>query len=240
MGTNPAYFGCSNNDDNSYAKKGGPTSALPVENVNWYGAITYCNKLSLLEGKMPCYSVKYANSEEVHWEDIVYSAIPTSSSPSDTLTRWDNAYCDFSKDGYRLPTDSEWEYAARGKNGADNYTYAGSDDICDVAWYWYNTNSTSCTVNGYYGTNPVATKDPNNLGLCDMSGNVQEWTWSGNEDTFPAATLPNAVQASGSARVLRGGRWNGSESYCRVSYRGYSSPDHRTGTLGFRVVCKGE
>jgi formylglycine-generating enzyme required for sulfatase activity len=243
MGTNPAYFRCgysSNTNVNSYANKVNATSALPVETVNWYDAITYCNKLSLKENKMPCYSVKYANGEEVHWEDIAYDAIPTSSSPSDTLTRWNNAYCDFSKNGYRLPTDSEWEYAARGGTQTHNYLYAGSSDVCAVAWYSGNNNtSTTCTNpgSGIYGTKPVKQKLKNELDLYDMSGNVYEWTWSGNNDAFPADTPSNAVQASGSLRVSRGGTWNDYESNCRVSFRYDDFPYDRYNIIGFRVAA---
>ncbi|MDR0686512.1 MAG: formylglycine-generating enzyme family protein, partial [Dysgonamonadaceae bacterium] len=178
--------------------------------------------------------------------DIAYDAIPTSSSPSDTLTRWNDAYCDFSKNGYRLPTDSEWEYAARGKNGANTYTYAGSSNICDVAWYWYNTYGTNCTVNGYYGTNPVAKKTANNLDLCDMSGNVYEWCWNWHNESgdFPKDTPTGNVQSSGgSFRVYRGGYWGNYsfESDCRVSYRGYNNkPNNRNNNIGFRVACKGD
>jgi formylglycine-generating enzyme required for sulfatase activity len=234
MGKNESYFGCGNNDNNSYAKKGNATSALPVETVNWYGAITYCNKLSLKENKTPCYSVKDAQSNEIDWEGSV--TIPTSSD-----SYWNAAYCDFSKDGYRLPTDSEWEYAARGKNGADTYTYAGSDDICAVAWYSGNNNTTSdCAkpCESVYGPKPVKMKTANNLDLCDMSGNVWEWTWSGDSDVFPAATPSNAVQASSPYCGLRGGRWDVGESNCRVSDRFNDvDPSDWYSDIGFRVAA---
>jgi formylglycine-generating enzyme required for sulfatase activity len=242
MGTNPSYFKCGNNDDNSYAKKGGPTSALPVEYVSWYDAITYCNKLSIREGRDICYTIDNGNvhlTTREDWEGSV--TIPTSDNDD-----WNAVKCDFSKNGYRLPTDSEWEYAARGKNGADNYTYAGSNDICAVAWYFGNNNAnTTCTNpgSGIHGTKPVAMKTANNLDLCDMSGNVFEWCWNWYNESgdFPKDTPTGKVQSSGgSDRVLRGGCWNYSESYCRVSNRNYAYPYTRNSGVGIRVVCKGE
>ena len=136
---------------------------------------------------------------------------------------------------FRLPTEAEWEFAARGGNLSKGYKYAGSNQIDEVAWYYNNSSSK---------THPVGTKTPNELGLYDMSGNVWEWcedwygSYSSNNQTNPTGP------SSGSYRVLRGGSWLDSAGYCRVSYRGdyfpscsyYSYPSFRYFYFGFRLA----
>ena len=113
---------------------------------------------------------------------------------------------------FRLLTEAEWEFAARGGNKSQGYKYAGSNAIGDVAWHKSNSSNT---------THPVATKAPNELGLYDMSGNVCEWCqdWFGSY-TSGEKTDPTGP-ATGSSRVYRGGCWNNYATYCRVSYRSY-------------------
>jgi len=136
---------------------------------------------------------------------------------------------------FRLPTEAEWEYAARGGNKSRGNKYAGSNDIKAVAWY---------TVNAYdqgesshdYGTHVVKTKSPNELGIYDMSGNVWEWCqdWYGFYSSS-AQTNPTGP-ASGSYRVIRGGSWNNSARFCRAAYRGLGTPSGAAYDLGLRLA----
>ncbi|MBR0477170.1 MAG: formylglycine-generating enzyme family protein [Treponema sp.] len=186
----------------------------PVNYVNWYAAIAYCNKLSVKEGLTPAYAVSGISD----WENLAYSSIPTSS--NDT---WNAATCNFEASGYRLPTEAEWEWLAR---GGQDYTYAGSDTVGAVAWYTSNTNGT--------GSREVKTKTANAYGLYDMSGNVWElcWDWYGS---ISSSTV-GAGSASGSLRVRRGGSWGSDANYCTVSGRNNDTPYYRSSYLGFRVV----
>lgn len=138
-------------------------------------------------------------------------------------------------ENFRLPTEAEWEYAARGGNKSRGYKYAGSNNIDNVAWYWDNIPSQSSGSAGY-GTQVVATKSPNELGLYDMSGNVYEWCqdWYGSYSSG-SQTNPTG-QASGYSRVIRGGGWSYFARYCRVSSRLYDDPTGRFNDLGLRLA----
>ena len=130
---------------------------------------------------------------------------------------------------FRLPTEAEWEYAARGGNQSKGYKYSGSNKIKDVAWYDRTSRGKP---------HPVGQKTPNELGIYDMSGNVREWCqdWYGDYSS-DAQTNPTGP-SSGSYRVLRGGSWNYYARFCRVSHRNLNNPDLRISNCGFRLVME--
>ena len=200
-------YGGSSPSDTYY----GDGDNYPVYYVSWFDALVYCNKRSIAEGLTPCYTIN-SSTDPADWGNIP---------DSDSHENWDSwlaVICDFTANGYRLPTEAEWEYAARGGNGLSGtqYTYAGSDDIDEVAWYSDNSNIEIHTVKG---------KEANGLGLYDMSGNVYEWCW----DSYGSIN-----------RYFRGGSWYESAGYCTVSLRYGSYAYDRGDFYGFRVVCTAE
>jgi sulfatase modifying factor 1 len=178
----------------------------PVAGVDWYDTVKYCNWLSEKEGLTPCYNVK------------------------GRLTQ-----CDFSADGYRLPTEAEWEYAARGGHKSQGYIYAGSDNVDDVGWYEGNSGKQ---------THPVGQKQPNELGLYDMSGNMWEWCWDWyGEDYYassPASDPTGPSSGTGphisdAERARRSGSYREKAIYLRVAYRSADGASY-PGDNGFRLV----
>jgi sulfatase modifying factor 1 len=130
---------------------------------------------------------------------------------------------------FRLPTEAEWEFAARGGTTSKGYQYAGGNTLSSVAWHYNNSNKK---------THPVGQKDPNELGLYDMSGNVFEWCsdWFGKDHYNNSSSSNPKGASSGIHKVLRGGRWNGGAAYSRVAWRAYLLPNYHNDWIGIRVV----
>jgi formylglycine-generating enzyme required for sulfatase activity len=187
MGNNPSYV---KGDD------------LPVERVSWYDAVSYCNKLSVSKGLVPCYTI---DGKRVT--------------------------CDFTKNGFRLPTEAEWEYAARGGRFSGGFKFTGNSILDAVGWYDANSKKK---------THPVGQKQGNELGLHDMSGNVWEWCW----DWYGSYTVGGQTDPLGATtgykRVVRGGSWHSSEKLARVSYRSSFDTDYGSFQYdgGLRVAAR--
>ncbi len=211
----------------------------PVQNVNWYMAITFCNKLSLLEGLTPVYSVSTVSN----WSSLRFSHIPRYNN-----LKWDAATINDGANGYRLPTEMQYLWAAMGgmSDGLSGDIvqginvlgfekgYAGSDEprggqanIGNYAWYYSNDN---------ISTQPVGMKSANELGIFDLSGNVMEWEWDWIGIYPTIATTDYQGGASGLYRVAQGGSWDFVASYCTIAGRLILDPYYQGSITGFRVV----
>jgi len=210
MGNNPSYF-------TSSPASGEVQNKRPVEQVSWYDALVFCNKLSMREGLSPAYRIS-GSTDPSDWGTV----------PKSSNSTWNAVVIVAGSTGYRLPTEAQWEYAARGGNGSPgNYTYSGSNTVGGVAWYSDNSGNK---------THEVGKKAPNGLGLYDMSGNVWEWCW-GWYGSYPSGTQTNPEGAdSGSYPVIRGGCWEDPAVNTRSAIRVSRIPDYGSYHFGFRLV----
>jgi len=209
MGENPSHFKGNN---------------LPVETVSWYDCIEYCNARSIHEKLSPYYTIdknKKDKSNPYDMDDVKWTIMPNATA-----------------NGYRLPTEAEWEYAARGGQLSKSYLYSGSSNIEDVAWYWQNSGDKYLTeawswpllVKNNNRTKPVGGKAPNELGIYDMSGNVREWCWDWREGS-------SVEDPAG--RIWKGGGWIGADFCCQSAFKASHQANGKGPDQGFRV-CRGK
>jgi formylglycine-generating enzyme required for sulfatase activity len=221
-GTNPSYFQSTTGTSLSTANA---NDSGPVEQVDWYAGVAFANARSAAEGLTSCYTLSGCTDAANGWTDGIHSGCTAATFAGLTCT------------GYRLPTESEWEYAARG--GTTGATYLGNlsgtvtncttaqANLDGIAWWCKNSGNR---------TQAVGSQSANSFGLSDMLGNVWEWTGDWYNATYPGTVTDPFGAGAGSGRVHRGGSWSGSARDARAAYRYNASPGYRSSNLGFRLA----
>ena len=205
---------------------------LPVETVSWYDCVEYCNARSAKEGLKPFYNIdkNTKDTNDLTAVDDVKWAV--------TINPRAN--------GYRLPTEAEWEYAASGGQLSKGFTYSGGNDVENVAWFWQNSGDMNLTgfwtwprVQGNHDrTHRVGSREPNELGLYDMSGNVREWCWEWFGDLDANGNAPKMSSAE-TGRAWKGGGWMGGDFCCAIAFRASFEASGKGSDQGLRV-CRNE
>jgi formylglycine-generating enzyme required for sulfatase activity len=190
----------------------------PVDNVNWYAALVFCNLLSMRENLAPAYQIN-GSTDPAAWGSV----------PLVSDSTWNAVEIVSGSTGFRLPTEAQWEFAAKGGTRQDPFTFSGSNVAAEVAHHGISA------ANGG-ATREVGKLASNGLGIYDMSGNVWEMCWDLFGDYTNLAKTDPTGASSGLNRVTRGGNWQQAASLARVVHRDSRHPASRGNLHGFRVV----